>query len=114
MPFKETCPMEERIALLREYETGVFTVSELCRRHGISRETFYVWKRRREGGEARWFEELSHATASCPMRHRAGSPSASLPCGGGSRILARRRSRRGWKMKRRKWSGQRLRPLATS
>src|SRR5690348_8158196 len=66
MPFKETCPMEEHIALLREYETGVFTVSELCRRHGISRETFYVWKRRRERGEARWFEELSHATASCP------------------------------------------------
>jgi transposase-like protein len=47
MPFKETCPVEERIALLREYETGVFTVSELCRRFGISRETFYVWKRRR-------------------------------------------------------------------
>jgi transposase InsO family protein len=52
--------------LFREYETGVFTVSDLCRRHGISRETFYVWKRRREGGEARWFEELSHAAASCP------------------------------------------------
>src|SRR5215813_9323153 len=66
MPFKETCPMEERIALFREYETGVFTVSELCGRHGISRETFYVWKRRRESGEARWFEELSHATSSCP------------------------------------------------
>jgi hypothetical protein len=32
MPFKETCPMEERIALFREYETGVFTVSDLCRR----------------------------------------------------------------------------------
>jgi Helix-turn-helix domain len=66
MPFKETCPVEERIALFREYETGVFTVSELCRRHGIGRETFYVWKRRRESGEARWFKELSHATASCP------------------------------------------------
>jgi len=66
MPFKETCPVEERIALFREYDTGVFTVSDLCRRHGISRETFYVWKRRREGGEGRWFEELSHATASCP------------------------------------------------
>jgi transposase-like protein len=66
MPLKETCPVEERIALFREYETGVFTVSELCRRRGISRETFYVWKRRRESGEARWFEELSHATASCP------------------------------------------------
>ena len=46
MPFKETCPVEERIALFRDYETGVFTVSDLCRRHGISRETFYVWKRR--------------------------------------------------------------------
>jgi transposase InsO family protein len=66
MPFKETCPVEERIALFRDYETGVFTVSELCRRHGISRETFYVWKRRRESGDPRWFEELSHAAASCP------------------------------------------------
>ena len=114
MPFKETCPMEERIALLREYETGVFTVSELCRRHGISRETFYVWKRRRERGEARWFEELSHATASCPH---------ATPGRVAERIIAVRRrfphfgpkrSRRGWKTKRRKWSGQRLRPLATS
>ena len=66
MPFKETCPVEERIGLFRDYETGVFTVSELCRRHGISRETFYVWKRRRETGDPRWFEELSHAVASCP------------------------------------------------
>ena len=66
MPFEETCPVEERIALLRDYETGVFTVSELCRRFGISRETFYVWKRRRESGEERWFEERSHAVAGCP------------------------------------------------
>jgi transposase InsO family protein len=66
MPFKETCPMEERIALLRDYETGAFTVSDLCRRYGISRETFYVWKRRRGSGEERWFEECSHAAASCP------------------------------------------------
>ena len=66
MPFKETCPMEERVALFREYETGVFTVAELCRRYGISRETFYVWKRRRASGEARWFEDRSHAVDSCP------------------------------------------------
>jgi transposase InsO family protein len=66
MPFKETCPMEERVALLRDYESGVFTVSDLCRRYGISRETFYVWKRRRESGVEEWFEEGSHATESCP------------------------------------------------
>ena len=39
MPIKKTCPLEERIALLREHATGMFTVSELCRRHGISRDT---------------------------------------------------------------------------
>jgi len=66
MPFRETCAMEERIALFRDYETGVFAVADLCRRHGISRETFYCWKRRREAGGARWFEGLSHATLQCP------------------------------------------------
>jgi transposase InsO family protein len=66
MPFRETGPVAERIALKREFETGVFSVSELCRRHGISRATFYVWQRRWESGEARWFEDRSHATACCP------------------------------------------------
>jgi transposase InsO family protein len=66
MPFKETCAVEERIALFRDYETGVFEVSELCHRYGISRETFYHWKRRRESGGERWFEDLSHATRMCP------------------------------------------------
>ena len=41
MPFRETSPVAERIALMMEFETSVFTVAELCRRHGISRETFY-------------------------------------------------------------------------
>jgi transposase InsO family protein len=68
MPFRECNAVEGRVALLREYETGVFSVSELCRRHGISRETFYVWKRRRESGEDRWFEDHSHATAHRPQR----------------------------------------------
>ena len=66
MPFRETSPVAERIALMREFETGVFTVSELCRRHGISRETFYVWQRRWASGEGRWFEDRSHAAACCP------------------------------------------------
>jgi len=51
--------------LFGEYETGVFTVADLCQRHGISRETFYVWKRRRESGEPRWFEDRSHAVERC-------------------------------------------------
>lgn len=66
MPFRETCSVEERVGLFREYDTGAFSVSDLCRRYGISRETFYVWLRRRKSGEERWFEERSHAVAQCP------------------------------------------------
>jgi transposase InsO family protein len=82
MSFKETCPVEERIALFGEYATGVFTVSDLCRRHGISRETFYVWKRRRESGDARWFEDLSHAVERCAH---------ATPARLGERVVAARR-----------------------
>jgi transposase InsO family protein len=66
MPFRESCPVEERIALLREYESEAFSVVELCARYGVSRETFYVWKRRRDSGDERWFEELSRSPGRCP------------------------------------------------
>ncbi len=72
MPFKETCSVEERIALFRDYATDRFSVGDLCRRYGISRETFYVWRRRREAGEARWFDDRSHRVASCPHATPAG------------------------------------------
>jgi transposase InsO family protein len=58
--------MEERVGLFRDYDTGVFSVSDLCQRYGISRETFYVWKHRRESGDDHWFEGLSHAVEHCP------------------------------------------------
>jgi transposase InsO family protein len=74
--------MEERIALMREYQTGVFTVSDLCRRYEISRETFYVWKRRFESGEGHWFEGRSHAAVNCPH---------ATPCWLADRIVATRR-----------------------
>ena len=68
MPFKESCAMEERVAIFREYDSGAFSVSELARRYGISRETFYQWKRRRESGEAEWFVDRPSAPGSCPHR----------------------------------------------
>ena len=42
MPFKETCALEERIAMMREFDSGVFTVGALCQRYKICRETFYA------------------------------------------------------------------------
>jgi transposase InsO family protein len=67
MPFKGTCPMEERIALFKAFDTKAFSVGELCDRYHVSRETFYVWKRRRDSGEARWFDEQSRAPKSSPQ-----------------------------------------------
>jgi len=71
MPFRETCAMEERIRMLAERDTGAFTVSTLAARYGVSRETFYVWLQRRASGEARWFENRSHARWSCPQKTEA-------------------------------------------
>ena len=36
--------IEERIALLKEYESTGETVREFCERYSISRPTFYCWK----------------------------------------------------------------------
>ncbi len=43
-------------------------VSEFCRRHGISRQTFYVWKRRYETGGLEGLQPRSRAPRSSPGR----------------------------------------------
>jgi putative transposase len=39
---------EEILRVLREAETGE-TVVEVCRKHGISQQSFYLWKRKYAG-----------------------------------------------------------------
>ena len=65
MPFRETCRMEERIRMLMEHESGNWSVSELCRRHGVCRDTFYEWRKRKESGDPEWFRDRSHAPLQC-------------------------------------------------
>ena len=48
MPWMETCSMRERMRFLAIYETGLYRMSELCGRHGVSRKTGYKWLRRYE------------------------------------------------------------------
>ena len=66
MPFRESSRLEQRVALLSDYDTGAFSVTELCARYGIDRTTFYRWRDRRTHGGAAWFEDRSHAPLSCP------------------------------------------------
>jgi transposase InsO family protein len=68
MPFRELGRVEQRVAMLGDYDTGVFSVSELCRQYGVSRETFYVWRDRRAAGAEDWFVDRSHAPRACPHR----------------------------------------------
>src|SRR5688572_18524096 len=68
MPFLETCRMEERIRMLSDYETANWSVSELCRRYGVCRDTFYDWRKRRDSGDPQWFMDRSHAPNQCPHR----------------------------------------------
>ena len=46
MPWKESSVMEEKARFVLEYEQDVYTMTELCNRYGIARETGYVWLRR--------------------------------------------------------------------
>ena len=48
MPWRETWPMEQRLEFIREYETELFTMTELAAQYGISRKTAYKWLERYE------------------------------------------------------------------
>lgn len=37
------------VAILQEGERGETTIEELCRKHGIHKQTFYGWKRKYNG-----------------------------------------------------------------
>jgi transposase InsO family protein len=46
MPWKASSVMEEKLRFLCEYDLREQTMTELCQRYGIARETGYVWLRR--------------------------------------------------------------------
>ena len=65
MPWIVSGVMEERARFVIEYESGEWTMAELCRQHGISRKTGYKTLARWEQGGAEGLKDLSHA----PRRH---------------------------------------------
>lgn len=48
MPWRQRSPMDERLEFLREYESELFTMTELAAQYGISRKTAYKWLDRYE------------------------------------------------------------------
>ena len=52
---------EKIIQILKEAECKTSTVGELCRKHGVSEQTFYRWRRKYDGlsiSEARRLKDL--------------------------------------------------------
>ena len=68
MPWKETDPMCQRAEFVALHRSGLFSVSELCRRFGISRKTGYKWLERFQERGPEGLQDKSHAPRSCPHK----------------------------------------------
>lgn len=105
MPWKETCPMNERLQMATLYQTGRYTVSELAREFHVSRKTATKWLRRftQEGVEgltehSRAPEVHPNATPATVVdallrakkRHPTWGPAKLLPGPGDSETVAER------------------------
>ena len=70
MPWREMSPMQQRLEFVREYETELFTMTELAAQYGISRKTGYKWLAQVRGRRARWGCAIVPAGRSTAHRRR--------------------------------------------
>jgi putative transposase len=68
MPWHETEPMKERHQFIAQYLSGLYSVSELAARFGISRKTAYKWIERYGQDGLDGLHDHSRAPLSCPHR----------------------------------------------
>ena len=66
MPWKETCPMDERAEFIVDCLRGELSMTELCRKYGISRKTGYKWHARFVDGGRPGLADRSRACGSHP------------------------------------------------
>ncbi len=66
MPLRVWDVVEQRLAVLQEPMISGRSVREVCARHGISRDTFYRWKRGYEAGQLEGLVPRSRRPASSP------------------------------------------------
>lgn len=66
MPWRETCPMEERLKYIGDWLKNGDSVTDLCRIYGISRKTGYKWIERYQTRGLDGLGEMSRATHGHP------------------------------------------------
>jgi transposase InsO family protein len=87
MPWQEMSPMDQRLQFVTDHQRGLYAMTELCARHGVSRKTGYKWLARFAAEGARGLAERSHVPHDCP--HRIADELAAL-------LLAARRAHPSW------------------
>ena len=68
MPWSETTVMTERVSFIADLESNLFTMTEVCKRHGISRPTGYKWAQRWVAEGVDGLKDRSRAPKRCPHR----------------------------------------------
>jgi len=70
MPWKTRTALEQRKAFIEDWQVGQDGFAELCRRHGVSRETGYKWVRRFERAGESGLVDGSRAPHQSPQAMR--------------------------------------------
>ena len=68
MPWNQTDPVNERLKFIAAWQEGLYSMTELCERFRISRDTGYKWVARYEAEGVEGLKDRSHAPQSCPHR----------------------------------------------
>jgi transposase InsO family protein len=63
----ETNVLDERLRFVRDFESGHWSMTELCERYGVTRPTGYKWMARHDAGGA-GLRDRSRAPHQCPHR----------------------------------------------
>lgn len=103
MPWRERSPMDERVHFISEYQRGIWSMTELCDRVGVSRKTGYKWLARYERDGAAGLAERSSRPHTSPQATPSKLVDAIIavrkrhPTWGGKKILPVLRARHpGW------------------
>jgi len=78
MPWLETSSMTERKRFIDDTHRGLFSMTELCARFGISRKTGYKWLDRYDAQGQDGLRDRSHAPEACP--HKISADVAGAIC----------------------------------
>ena len=87
MPWQESCAMDERVRFIADYQSGLWTMTELCERYEVSRRVGYKWRDRYRLEGAAGLMDRSHA----PLRHGRATPPNIVEA-----IVGLRRERPNW------------------